>query len=75
MPQKTVAGLDCWSPNVGLNRDPRWGRNMEVASEDPLLNGFFGQMYNDFENCFLVPSHVSLIRPMHPLTRRVMDST
>jgi hypothetical protein len=39
-------GLDCWSPNVGINRDPRWGRNMEVPSEDPLLNGYFGQMYS-----------------------------
>ena len=25
-------GLDCWSPNVGINRDPRWGRNMCDAS-------------------------------------------
>ena len=22
-------GLDCWSPNINLNRDPRWGRNQE----------------------------------------------
>ena len=27
-------------------QDPRWGRNMEVPSEDPLLNGYFGQMYS-----------------------------
>ena len=26
-------GLDCWSPNVGIVRDPRWGRNMECAGE------------------------------------------
>ena len=38
-------GLDCWSPNVGINRDPRWGRNMEVPGEDPLLNGMFGEQY------------------------------
>ena len=24
-------GLDCWSPNININRDPRWGRNQEVA--------------------------------------------
>ena len=38
-------GLDCWSPNVGINRDPRWGRNMEIPGEDPFLNGQFGAMY------------------------------
>jgi len=35
-------GLDCWSPNINLNRDPRWGRNSEVPSEDPIFNGAFG---------------------------------
>ena len=35
-------GLDCWSPNIGIVRDPRWGRNLETPSEDPLLNGLFG---------------------------------
>ena len=39
------AGLDCWSPNININRDPRWGRNQEVPSEDPLLNGEFGKLY------------------------------
>lgn len=39
------AGLDCWSPNINLNRDPRWGRNQEVPSEDPLVNGLFGTGY------------------------------
>jgi beta-glucosidase len=24
-------GLDCWSPNINIARDPRWGRNQEVA--------------------------------------------
>jgi beta-glucosidase-like glycosyl hydrolase len=39
------AGLDCWSPNININRDPRWGRNQEVPSEDPYLNGQFGTSY------------------------------
>lgn len=28
-------GIDYWSPVVNLQRDPRWGRNQEVISEDP----------------------------------------
>ncbi len=39
------AGLDCWSPNININRDPRWGRNQEVPSEDPHTNGRFGVAY------------------------------
>ncbi|CAI5742673.1 unnamed protein product [Hyaloperonospora brassicae] len=38
-------GLDCWSPNVNVNRDPRWGRNMETPSEDPLVNSRYGVAY------------------------------
>jgi beta-D-xylosidase 4 len=35
-------GLDCWSPNINLVRDPRWGRNLETPSEDPGVCGTFG---------------------------------
>lgn len=38
-------GLDCWSPNVNINRDPRWGRNMETPSEDPVVNARYGVAY------------------------------
>lgn len=38
-------GLDCWSPNININRDPRWGRNMETPSEDPLVNSLYGVAY------------------------------
>ena len=38
-------GLDVWSPNINLGRDPRWGRNCEVPSESPLMNGAFGSSY------------------------------
>jgi xylan 1,4-beta-xylosidase len=35
-------GLDCWSPNINVVRDPRWGRNAETPSEDPLVLSRFG---------------------------------
>ena len=38
-------GLDCWSPNIGIVRDPRWGRNLETPSEDPLVCGTYGAEY------------------------------
>lgn len=38
-------GLDCWSPNININRDPRWGRNVETPSEDPLVNSKYGVAY------------------------------
>lgn len=38
-------GLDCWSPNININRDPRWGRNMETPSEDPLVNSKYSVAY------------------------------
>ena len=38
-------GLDCWSPNIGIVRDTRWGRNLETPGEDPFLNGQFGAEY------------------------------
>eukprot|EP01061_Rhynchopus_euleeides_P036335 TRINITY_DN6126_c0_g2_i1.p1 TRINITY_DN6126_c0_g2~~TRINITY_DN6126_c0_g2_i1.p1 ORF type:complete len:794 (+),score=319.19 TRINITY_DN6126_c0_g2_i1:38-2383(+) len=47
-PKSTIRvhiGLDCWSPNININHDPRWGRNQEVPSEDPLVNGLFGTLY------------------------------
>lgn len=40
-----AAGLDVWSPNINIARDPRWGRSVEVASEDPYTNGVFGTQY------------------------------
>ena len=29
--------LNCFSPNINLVRDPRWGRNSETYGEDPHL--------------------------------------
>ena len=38
-------GLDCWSPNINIARDPRWGRVLETTGEDPMLTGTFGVEY------------------------------
>jgi hypothetical protein len=33
------SGFSCWSPDINLARDPRWGRAQEVPGEDPYLTG------------------------------------
>lgn len=35
----TQIGLNGWGPNINVVRDPRYGRNSELPSEDPTLNG------------------------------------
>eukprot|EP00912_Choanoflagellata_sp_UC4_P000531 UC4_evm3s330 len=37
--------LDTWSPTININRDPRWGRNVESPGEDPFLAGSYGTAY------------------------------
>src|SRR5262249_4638937 len=32
-----MEGLDFWSPNLNIFRDPRWGRGQETYGEDPYL--------------------------------------
>src|SRR6476469_257635 len=34
---KIGTGLDTWSPNINIFRDPRWGRGQETYGEDPYL--------------------------------------
>ena len=38
-------GLDFWSPNLNIFRDPRWGRGQETYGEDPYLTGRMGVAY------------------------------
>jgi beta-glucosidase len=40
-----VFGLNLWAPVVNPLRDPRWGRNEEGYSEDPLLTGATATAY------------------------------
>ena len=35
-------GLDFWSPNINIFRDPRWGRGQETLGEDPFLTAKLG---------------------------------
>jgi beta-glucosidase len=35
-------GLTCWSPNINIFRDPRWGRGQETYGEDPYLTSRIG---------------------------------
>ena len=38
-------GITCWSPNINIFRDPRWGRGHETYGEDPLLTAKMGSAY------------------------------
>jgi beta-glucosidase len=38
-------GLDTWSPNINIFRDPRWGRGQETYGEDPYLTARLGVAY------------------------------
>ncbi len=35
-------GLNFWSPNINIYRDPRWGRGHETYGEDPYLTSHLG---------------------------------
>ena len=39
---KIGTGLDTWSPNINIFRDPRWGRGQETYGEDPFLTARMG---------------------------------
>jgi beta-glucosidase len=38
-------GLDFWSPNINIFRDPRWGRGQETLGEDPYLTGVLATQF------------------------------
>jgi len=38
-------GLTFWSPNINIDRDPRWGRGQETYGEDPFLTGKIGSAF------------------------------
>jgi beta-glucosidase len=38
-------GLNFWTPNINIFRDPRWGRGMETYGEDPLLTSSMANVF------------------------------
>jgi len=42
---KSLIGLTGFGPNINIVRDPRFGRNSELPSEDPLLSGQYAAHY------------------------------
>ncbi len=38
-------GLNFWTPNINLFRDPRWGRGQETYGEDPFLTASMGAAF------------------------------
>lgn len=38
-------GLNYWTPNINIFRDPRWGRGQETWGEDPFLTGEMAAEY------------------------------
>ncbi|GAA0546088.1 glycoside hydrolase family 3 protein [Rhizomicrobium palustre] len=61
-------GLDTWSPNINLYRDPRWGRGQETYGEDPFLTARMGVAFvqgmqgpnPDFPDIIATPKHFAV---------------
>jgi beta-glucosidase len=75
-----MGGLDFWSPNLNIFRDPRWGRGQETYGEDPFLTGHMGVAYvtglqGDNPNYYLgiaTPKHYAVHSGPEP-TRHFAD--
>ncbi|NUR45989.1 MAG: glycoside hydrolase family 3 protein [Sphingomonas sp.] len=61
-------GLDTWSPNINIFRDPRWGRGQETYGEDPYLTARMGVAFvtgmqgpdPDLPNVIATPKHFAV---------------
>ncbi|MEO9130404.1 MAG: glycoside hydrolase family 3 C-terminal domain-containing protein [Sphingomonas sp.] len=61
-------GLDTWSPNINIFRDPRWGRGQETYGEDPYLAARMGVAFvegmqgpnPDLPNVIATPKHFAV---------------
>jgi beta-glucosidase-like glycosyl hydrolase len=43
----SFVGVSGWGPNINIQRDPRWGRSLEVPTEDPYLAGQLGAQWTN----------------------------
>ncbi|HWI86664.1 MAG TPA: glycoside hydrolase family 3 N-terminal domain-containing protein, partial [Sphingomonas sp.] len=65
---KIGTGLDTWSPNINIFRDPRWGRGQETYGEDPYLTARTGVAFvtgmqgdnPDLPNVIATPKHFAV---------------
>lgn len=73
-------GLDTWSPNINIFRDPRWGRGQETYGEDPFLTATLGVAFitgmqgpnPDLPDVIATPKHFAVHSGPEP-TRHVAD--
>jgi len=76
------AGLDFWSPNINIFRDPRWGRGQETYGEDPFLTAQMGVAFitglqgddSEHPRTIATPKHFAVHSGPEP-TRHTMDVT
>jgi beta-glucosidase-like glycosyl hydrolase len=56
-----IAGYSTfWAPVINLAREPRWGRNLESAGEDPYLSGEYAVAFvTAFEKLPEDPTHLA----------------
>ena len=65
---KIGTGLDTWSPNINIFRDPRWGRGQETYGEDPYLTARMAVAFvtgmqgpdPDLPNVIATPKHFAV---------------
>ena len=77
---KIGTGLDTWSPNINIFRDPRWGRGQETYGEDPYLTARMGVAFvtgmqgpdPDLPYVISTPKHFAVHSGPEP-TRHVAD--
>src|ERR1700733_14278993 len=73
-------GLTFWSPNINIDRDPRWGRGQETYGEDPFLTGRMGVAFvkgvqggdTDHPKAIATPKHYAVHSGPEP-TRHTID--
>ncbi len=80
--RRIMEGLDFWSPNINIFRDPRWGRGQETYGEDPFLTGRMGVAFvtglqgddPKYYRVISTPKHYAVHSGPEP-TRHSMDVT